>query len=61
MGLTGIPRNVFLESGNGEKHLSSGYVLNVPIATAGLTVKIGLTVTNLLCEVDLVLRINWLS
>ena len=31
------------------------------MVTAGLTVKIGLTVTNLLHEVDLVLGINWLQ
>ena len=35
--------------------------LGVPIATAGLTVKIGLIVTKLLHEVDLVLGINWLQ
>ena len=29
--------------------------------TAGLTVKVGITVTNLLHEVDLVLGINWLQ
>ena len=31
------------------------------MVTAGLTVKIGLTITNLLHEVDLVLGINWLQ
>ena len=31
------------------------------MVTAGLTVKIGLTATNLLHEVDLVLGINWLQ
>ena len=51
---------MFLELGNGKKHLSRGHVPDVPIATARLTVKIGLTVTNLLHEVDLVLGINWL-
>ena len=61
VGLKGIPRDVFLELGNGEKCLSRGFVPDVPIATAGLTVKIGLTVTNLLHEVDLVLGINWLQ
>ena len=38
-----------------------GYVRNVPVVTAGLTVKIALTVTNLLHEVDLMLGINWLQ
>ena len=50
-----------LELGNGKKHLSRGYVPDVPIATVGLTVKIGLIVTNQLHEVDLVLGINWLQ
>ena len=58
MGLKGIPRDVFLELGNGEKYLSRGYVPEVPITAAGLAVKVGLTVTSLLREVDLVLGIN---
>ena len=61
VGLKGLPRDVFLELGNGQKYLSRGYVPDVPIVTAGLTVKIGLTVTNLLHEVDLVLGMNWLQ
>ena len=61
VGLKDIPRGVFLELGNGEKYLSRGYVPEVPITTAGLTVKVGLTVTNLLHEVGLVLGINWLQ
>ena len=60
VGLKGIPRNIFLKLGNEEKHLSWGYVSDVPVVTTGLTVKIGLTITNLLHEVDLVLGINWL-
>ena len=54
VGLKGIPRDIFLELGNGEKYLSRGYVPDVPIVTARLTVKIRLTVTNLLHEVDVV-------
>ena len=61
VGLKGLPRDVFLELGNGQKYLSRGYVPNVPIVIAGLTVKVGLTVTNLLHEVDLVLVMNWLQ
>ena len=61
VGLKGLPRDVFLELGNGQKYLSRGYVPDVPIVTAGLTVKMGLTVTNLLHEVDLVLGMNWLQ
>ena len=41
--------------------MSRGYVPDVPIVTAGLTVKVGLMVTNLLHEVDLVLGMNWLQ
>ena len=59
--MKGIPRDVFMELGNGEKYLSKGYVPDVPIATAGLTVKIRLIVTNLLHEADLVLGINWIQ
>ena len=54
-GLKAKPRDVFLELGNGEKFLSRGFIPDVPVVTAGLTVKIGLTVTKLLHEVDLVL------
>ena len=61
VGLKGIPRDVFLQLGNGEKILSQWYVPDVPVDTAGLTAKVGLTVTNLLHEVDLVLGINWLQ
>ena len=60
-GLKGVPRDIFLELGNGDKILSRGYIPDVPIVTAGLTVKMGLTVTNLLHEVDLVLGVNWLQ
>ena len=57
-GLKGVPRDVFLELGNGEKILSRGYIPDIPVVTAGLTVKTGLTVTNLLHDVDLVLGMN---
>ena len=60
-GLKGVPRDVFLELGNGEKILSRGYIPDIPVVTAGLTVKMGLTVTNLLHDVDLVLGMNWLQ
>ena len=58
VGLKGLPRDIFLELGNGEKFISRGYVPDVPVVTPGLTVKIGLTVTNLLHDVDLVIGIN---
>ena len=53
VGLKGMPCGIFLELGNGEKYLSRGYVPDVPVVTTGLTVKIGLIVTNLLHEVDM--------
>ena len=58
MGLKGVPHDIFLELGNGHKYLSRGYVPEVPVVTAGLTVKVGLTVTNLLHEVDVVLGVE---
>ena len=61
IGLKGVPIDIFLELRNVEKILSRGYVPNVPMVTADLTVRVGLTVTNLLHEVDLVLGINWLQ
>ena len=59
--LKGIPRDVFLELGNGQTYLSRGYVPDVPVVTAGITVKIGFTITTLLHDVDLVLGMNWLE
>ena len=41
--------------------ISGVYVPDVTAVTAGLTVEIGLTVANLLHEVDLVLGINWIQ
>ena len=61
VGLKGQPQDTFLELGNGQKYLSRGFVPDVPVVTTGLTVSIGLTVTSLLHEVDLVLGINWLQ
>ena len=49
-GLKGIPRGIFLELGNGDKILSRGYIPDVPIVTAGLTVKVGLTVVRVTCK-----------
>ena len=60
VGLKGKPQDTFLELGNGQKFLSRGFVPDVPVVTAGLTVRMGLTVTSLIHEVDLVLGINWL-
>ena len=61
VGLKGEPQDTFLELGNGQKFLSKGFVPDVPVVTAGLTVKVGLTVTALLHNVDVVLGINCLQ
>ena len=61
VGLKGQPQDTFLELGNGQKFLWRGLVFDVPVVTAGLTVRVGLTVTSLLHEVDLVLDINELQ
>ena len=58
IGVKGQPQDTFLELGNGQKYLSRGFVPNAPVVTADLTVRVGLTVTSLLHEVDLVLGIN---
>ena len=47
--------------GNGQKFLSRGFVPAVPVVTVGLTVCVGLTVTTLFHDVDLVLGMNWLQ
>ena len=60
MGLKGQPQDTFLELGNRQKFLSRGLVPDVLVVTAGLTVRVALTVTSLLHEVDLVLGIfSW--
>ena len=51
VGLKGTPQDVFLELGNGQKYLSRGFVPDAPMVTVGLTVRVGLTVTNLLHDV----------
>ena len=61
VGLKGISQDTFLELGNERKYLSQGYVPDVPIMIARFTVKVGLTGTNLLHEVDFVLGMNWLQ
>ena len=61
VGLKGKPQDTFLELGNGQNFLSTGFVPDVPMVTAGLIVRMGLNVTSLLHEVDLVLGINWLQ
>ena len=40
VGLKGIPKDIFLELGNGQKYLSRGFVPDVSIVIAGLTMKL---------------------
>ena len=40
VGLKGVPRDIFLELGNGEKFLSKGYIPHAPVVTARLIVKV---------------------
>ena len=61
VGLVGKPQDTFLELGNGQKFLSRGFVPKPPVVIAGLTVRVGLTITSLLHEVGLVLGMNWLQ
>ena len=58
--LKGQPQDTFLELGNGQKFLSRGLVPDVSVVIAGLMVRVGLTATSLLHEVDLVLGVNYL-
>ena len=61
LGLKSTSEDTLLELGNGDRILSRGKVNDVPVVTAGLSVKLDLTVTKLLHNVDLVLGINWLQ
>ena len=53
--------NTFLELGNGTKVLSRGRTVDVPVVTAGYTLKTDLTVCKLLHAVDIVLGMTWLT
>ena len=59
--LTTIKTYTFLGLGDGRKILSKGKVVDVPMVTANLTVKMDLKVMSLLHDVDLILGINWLQ
>ena len=61
LGLKSTSEDTLLELGNGDRILSRGKVNDVPVVTAGLSVKLDLTVTKLLHNVDMVLGINWLQ
>ena len=60
-GLSCVPHDTFLELGNGTTALSRGMVQGAPIILASATSRIGLTVSHLLHDVDIVLGINWLK
>ena len=61
LGLKSTSEDTLLELGNGDRILSRGKVNDMPVVTAGLSVKLDLTVTKLLHSIDLVLGINWLQ
>ena len=60
-GLKVEPHSTFLDLGDGTKVLSRGRAIDVPIVTAGYTLKTDLTVTNLLDDVDLILGMTSLQ
>ena len=60
-GLSCVPHDTFLELGNGARTLSRGMVQGAPITMAGVTTRLDLTISSLLHEIDIVLRINWLK
>ena len=59
-GLKVESHNTFLELGDGTKVLLRGRTVDVPIVTAGYSMKTDLTVCSLLHNVDLVLGMTWL-
>ena len=61
LGLKSTSEDTLLKLGNGDRILSWGRVDDVPVVTAGLSIKLDLTVTKLLHNVDLVPGINWLQ
>ena len=56
--LKSTSENTLLELGKGHRILSRGKLNDVPVVTTGLSVKLDLTITNLLHNVDVVLGIN---
>ena len=60
-GLTVEAHNTFLELGDGNKVLSRGRAVDVPVVTSGYEMKTNLTVSNLLHGVDIVLGMTWLK
>ena len=61
LGLHCVMDDVVLELADGSKVLSKGKAPHVPVVAAGSTVKVDLTVTPLLQDVDLILGVNWLQ
>ena len=51
VGLKGQPQDTFLELGNGQKYLSRGFLPDVPVVIADLTVRVGVTIASLFHEV----------
>lgn len=61
LGLSTVIDYTFLGLGDGQKVLSKGKTLDIPILTAGVTKRMDLIITSLLHEVDVILGINWLQ
>ena len=59
-GLNVESHKTFLELGDGKKVLSWGRGVDVPIVTTGYAVKMNLTISNLLHNVDVMLGMTWL-
>ena len=49
-----VKEQTSLDLGDGQKILSRGKLLDIPVVTAGLTTKMEFTVTSLLDDVDLI-------
>lgn len=61
LGISVTKDYIFLELGDGQQVLSKGKVTDVPIDIADITVRMDLTITLLLHDADIILRINWLQ
>ena len=60
LGLKSASENILSELGNGDRILSQRRVNDVPVVISGLSVKLDLTVSKLLHNVDVVLGMNGL-
>lgn len=61
LGLSLTKDYTFLELGDGQKVLSKCKVVDIPIVTIDIIVRLDLTITSLFHNVDVILGINWLQ